>query len=160
MSRVRLSYFLKLHAELATIRRVDLLVSSFPLASDLRTSAAAAVVAELLISYCPPNEPAPRRFRLGVAALDALLAGTDTDRVVAYVEFWVLHLAGLMPAPAELDGKPTADELGFMIGCRGLSLAELDLPVPEPAARRLDTMVRAEAERPLRALAFYRSHPG
>jgi DNA repair protein RecO (recombination protein O) len=158
LSKVRLSFFRKPHAELATINRVDLLTSSFPLTVDIGRSAAAAVVAELLAAFCPPDEPAPRRFRLGAAALEALLAGADPDLVVAYVEFWVLRLSGLMPPPETLDGDPDTDELAFMVACRGVSLAELELGVPRAAARRLDDMVRTEAERPMRALTFYRRH--
>ena len=158
LSRVRLSLFRKPHAELATFQRVDLLTSSFPLAADLRRSAAAAVAAELLATFCPLDEPAPRRYRLGVAALDALLRGDDVDRVVAYVQFWVLQLGGLMPPVEDLDGEPAADELAFFIACRRVPLADLDLQVPAAAVRRLDAMVRASAERPLRALGFLRTH--
>jgi len=160
LSQVRLSFFRKPTAELATFQRVDLLSSSFPLARDLRRSAAGAVVAELLLTFCPPDEPAPRRYRLGTAALVALLSGSDPDRVVAYVQNWVLQLGGLMPPPEDLEGDPSTDEFAFIIACRRVSLAELDLEVPSPAARRLDAMVRNEAERPLRALDFYRTHGG
>jgi DNA repair protein RecO (recombination protein O) len=158
MSKVRLSYFRKPTAELATIQRVDLLQSSFGLASNLPASAAGAVVAELLLTFSPLDEPAPRRFRLGVAALDALLAGTDPDRVVAYVQFWILQLGGLMPPPEALDGEPTTGDLAFIIACRRVGLIELDLEVPPALASRLDGMVRTYAERPLRALDFYRTH--
>ena len=158
LSRVRLGWFRRPQAELATIRQVDLLTSSYPLAADLGRSAAGAVVAELLAAFCPPDEPAPRRYRLGVAALGALLQGVPTDRVVAYVQFWLLQLGGLMPPPDALGGDPTPDELAFLIGCRGVPLAELDLQVPRDVVRRLDAMVRREAEHRLRALDFYREH--
>ena len=118
------------------------------------------MVAELLLSFCPQEEPAPRRYRLGAAALQALLANTDPDRVVAYVQFWVLQLSGLMPRPEDLDGDPSTDEFAFVIACRRVPLTELDLDVPGLVARRFDAMVRQEAERPLRALEFYRTHGG
>jgi recombinational DNA repair protein (RecF pathway) len=157
LSKVRLSFFRRPQAELATFQRVDLLASSYPLARDLRRSAAAAVVAELLATFCPLDEPAPRRYRLGAAALDALLAECDPDRVVTYAQLWVLRLSGLMPPLEALEGDPDTDELAFLVACRRVPLAELTLAVPAGAARRLDGMVRAEAERPLRALHFYRS---
>lgn len=160
LSKIRLSFFRRPQAELATINRVDLLTSSFPLTADLGRSAAAAVVAELLISFCPLDEPAPRRYRLGCAALDALLDGADPDLVVAYVEFWVLRLGGLMPPLDALDGDPSTDDLAFLVGCRSVALADLDLEVPETVSRRLDEMALAEADRPLRALRFYRLHGG
>lgn len=160
LSKVRLSSFRGPRAELATIQRIDLLTSSYPLAADLRRSAAAAVVAELLATYCPLDEPAPRRYRLGVAALEALLDGVDADRVLAYVEFWVLQLGGLMPPPEGLEGDPNADDFAFLVACRRVPLAELDLAVPAGIARRLDDMVRSHAERSLRALTFFRTHGG
>ncbi|MCU0305370.1 MAG: DNA repair protein RecO [Thermoanaerobaculales bacterium] len=158
LSSVRLTFFRSPSAELATFSRVELVRSSFGLASDLRRSAAAAVVAELLGAFCPLDEPSPRSYRLGVAALEALLDGSAPDRVVAYVEFWVLQLGGLMPPPDALDGEPTADELAFLIACRRVPVADLDLDLPDRARQRLDAMVRANAERPLRALDFLRAH--
>ena len=158
LSSVKMEFFRKPTAELATIRRVDLVQSSFCLASDLARSTAAAVVAELLLTFCPDDEPAPRRFRLGLTALDALIAGVAPERVVAYVQFWILQLGGLMPQPDELDGTPSTDELAFLIGCRRVPLADLDLAVPATARQRLDRMVRESAERSLRALDFYRAH--
>jgi DNA repair protein RecO len=158
LSKVRLSFFRKPQAELATFTRIDLVTSSFPLAGDLARSSAGAVVAELLATFCPPDEPAPRRYRLGVAALEALLRGTGPDLVVAYVQFWVLRLGGLMPPPEDFDDDTDADELAFLVGCRRVPLAELTLEVPPGTARRLDAMVRTQAERPLRALGFYREH--
>ncbi len=160
LSVVRLSFFRAPQAELATISRVDLLTSSYPMSGDLARSAAAAVVAELLFAFCPPEEPAPRRYRLGVTALDALLAGADPDRVVAYVQFWVLRLGGLMPPLEELQGNSSADELAFIVACRGLNLADFDLTVPDAIVRRLDLMVQSEADRQLKALRFYRTHCG
>lgn len=160
LSRVHVEYFHRATAELATFNRVELDESSFPLAMDLRRSAAAAVVAELLLAFCPADEPAPRRYRLASAALDALLAGIDVDRVVAYVQFWVLQLGGLMPPPEQIADETDSDELVFLIGCRTVPLSDLDLDAPPPALRRLDSMVRAGAERPLRALDFFRTHGG
>ena len=160
LSEVRMSFFRKAQAELATIQRVDLTTSSYPLAKDFRRSTAGAVVAELLLTFCPEDEPAPRRYRLGVSALMALLEAVDPDRVVAYVQYWALQLGGLMPSPEALDGDPAADEYAFIIACRRVPLRELDLEVPASAIRRLDAMVRRHAERPLRALDFYRQHGG
>ncbi len=160
LSEVRMSFFRKAQAELATFQGVDLKTSSYPLARDFRLSTAGAVVAELLLTYCPENEPAPRRYRLGVSALAALLDAVDPDRVIAYVQYWILQLGGLMPPPEALEGDPAADEFAFFIACRRVPLAELDLEVPAAAVRRLDAMVRRHAERPLRALDFFRQHGG
>jgi recombinational DNA repair protein (RecF pathway) len=158
LSEVRMSFFRKAQAELATVQRVDLLTSSYPLARDFRLSTAGAVVAELLLTFCPLDEPAPRRYRLGASALAALLDSIDPDRVIAYVQYWVLQLGGLMPPPESLEGDPATDEFAFILACRRVPLAELDLTVPPAVERRLDAMVRSHAERPLRALDFFRRH--
>ncbi len=143
-------------AEMATVRQVDLKTSSYPLSSDLERSAAAAVVSELLTTFCPLGEPAPRRFRLGVAALDALLAGVAPSAVIAYVQFWSLALGGVLPPIREsgLDEK----DIDFLLACRNRKLAELGGAPPTSTIQWLDQTLRAAAERPLRALDFLRAN--
>jgi hypothetical protein len=160
LSRVILKARIRPGAELATCTSVDLLESSFPLAADFGAAVAATVVAELLLTYCPPGEPAERPFRLGASALTALLAGIDPDLVVSYVSCWMLRLSGLMAEAGEtgdpeLEIPPAARP--FLESCRRNSLHAMPGPVPEGARRWLDRRVREEAERPLRALTFYRS---
>jgi len=98
LSRVQVSLYQKASAELATFRHIDLMTSSFPLARDLARSTAAAVVAELLLTFCPPGEPVERSFRLGVSCLEALLEDKEADTVVSYAEFWILALGGVLPS--------------------------------------------------------------
>jgi hypothetical protein len=158
LSLVRATAFYARHAEMATVRAVDLITSSYPLASDIERSAAAAVTAELLVTFCPQGEPAPRRFRLGVAALSALLGGTDARSVVAYVQFWCLLLGGVMPP---LDGSGLADgDLEFLLSCRSRPIDQITDSPPRPTVQWLDRVVRAAAERRLKALDFLRSVVG
>jgi len=157
LSRVHVTLYQRPQAELADVRQIELVTSSFPLTRDLATSAAGSVVAELLATFCPLGEPAEKSFRLGVAALDALLSGADANLVVAYVQFWTLALGGVLADPetnAADVGEPGAV---FLSGCRSRHLAEVSGPVPPAAARWLDQRVREEAERPLRALSFFRT---
>jgi DNA repair protein RecO (recombination protein O) len=188
LSLVRFTAFRGANAELATLREVELIRSSYPLA-DLGATAVAAVVAELLTTFCPPEEPAERRFRLGRAALEALLDGCDPHTVAAYVQLWLLALSGLLP-PLETcsacqrdvsgqvavhprDGHALCEacrpadalrlddgDLAFLRVCRHLPVAELPATVPGRVAQWLDLSVRAHAERPLRALDFLRRHSG
>jgi len=155
LSLIRVVAFQGRRAELATVRQVELKRSSFPLARDLERAAAGAVVAELLITFCPQGEPAPRPFRLGVAALNALLEETAPATVVAYCQLWILTLSGLMPPLEDCPLGP--DDLEFLVACR--TLAPTDLPrQPSPElVRWLDRRVRSEADRPLRALDFLRA---
>lgn len=155
LSLIHVVAFSSRHAEMATIRQVDLEVSSFPLAEDLERSTAAAVVAELLATFCPQGEPAPRRFRLGTASLRALLGGIPPATVVAYCQVWLLSLSGLLPP---LDEAPLdSGDLEFLLACRIVPPAELPSPPSAEVARWLDQRVRQEAERPLRALDFLRT---
>ena len=157
MSLVHVDLFHRPEADLATFRHVDLVQSSFGLTSELGRTAAAAVVAELLFTFCPPAEPAERAFRLGVSCLEALLAATGADTVVAYAEFWVLALAGLLP-----QGDDVAQALGdrgarIIAAYRRQKVDRVPDGVPTIVARWLDRLVREEADRPLRALSFYRT---
>ena len=144
------------HAEMATIRQVDLKTSSYPVSSSLEGSAAAAVVSELLTTFCPLSEPAPRRFRLGVAALDALLADVPPSIVVAYVQFWSLALGGVLP-PIRESGLDEED-VEFLLACRTRPLAEISETPPQSTVQWFDRNVRSAAERPLRALDFLRAN--
>ena len=158
LSLVRMVAFHAPHAEMATVRQVDLTTSSFPLAADLERATAAAVAAELLTTFCPQGEPAPRRFRLGVAALNALLGGTDPATVVAYLQVWNLWLGGLMPPLQETD--LSEEDRAFLLSCRSRPVSEIIEKPPRAVVGWLDRTVRAAAERPLRALDFLRSTVG
>ena len=148
-------------AELATCHRVDLKRSSYPLATDLARSSAAAVIAELLATFIAPGDDDDRPFRLGVALLEALLGGVDPETVVGYAQVWCLRLAGLLVAPGG-DGpshappRPDGTDL-FVAACRRLSPVDMPGPAPDDVAGWLDDRVRAEADRRLPALEFFRS---
>jgi len=156
LSRVQVSLYQKPSAELATFRHIDLVTSSYPLASNLERSAAAAVVAELLLTFCPPGEEAERMFRLGGAALDSLLGGTDAGLVVAYSEFWTLVLGGVFPSPEMIGADLDRSDAEFLAACRRQPVTDVPPPVPPGVAGWLDRSVREAAGRPLRALSFLR----
>ena len=160
LAEVRVTGFWAGAAELATFHALEAVTPTFPLAADLQRTSAAAVVAELLRTFCVAAEPAERPFRLGRSALTALLAGADPDLVVAYCQLWMLILGGVQPAdPAAAEDLPEGtDALELLTACRRRPLAELAGPVPAAAAAWLDRRVREEAERPLPALAFLRRH--
>ena len=156
MSLVHVGLFQKPEAELATFRHLDLVTSSFPLTRELDQSAASAVVSELLITYCPPAEPSERAFRLGVSCLEALLEGTPPDTVVAYAEFWILALGGVLPQGKTITEALDRDGAGLLAAFRNTPVKEVPTKVTLTVSRWLDSLVRESAERPLRALSFYR----
>ncbi len=156
MSLVHVGLFQKPEAELATYRHLDLITSSFPLTRELGRTAAAAVIAELLITYCPPAEPSERAFRLGVSCLEALLEDAPTNTVVAYAEFWILALGGVLPPRTTIAEVLDGDSAGLLTEFRTKPLMEVPITAAPTVSRWLDGQVRAEAERSLRALSFYR----
>jgi DNA repair protein RecO len=162
MSLVHVGLFQRPEAELATYRHLDLVKSSFPLTRDLSRSAAAAVIAELLLTFCPPGEPSNHAYRLGTSCLDALLAETHADTVVAYAEFWILTLGGVFPSLPEVVRAVEEDGATQLAGFRRDRVIDLSDRVPPKVSNWLDRLVRDEAERPLRALPFYRqtAHSG
>lgn len=157
LSRVHLSLSYRPGAELADCRHLDLVTSSYPLTANLASSAAASVVAELLATFCPIGEPAERSYRLGVASLDALLGETAPALVMAYGQYWSLALGGVLAASGSFTGAIGSDGAAFLDLCRRRPVADIDRLPPPAAARWLDQRVREEAERPLRALDFFRS---
>ena len=156
LSHVHVGLFQRPEAELATYRHLDLLKSSFPLTCELGRSAAAAVIAELLLTFCPPAEPSQRSFRLGASCLEALLADIPAAAVVAYAEFWVLALGGVLPSVPDMAGALGARGVELLSAYRQRPVDEIPGDVPAEVTGWLDRLVRQEAERPLRALHFYR----
>lgn len=156
MSLVHVDLFQRPHAELATYRHLDLVRSSFPLTREFGRSAAAAVVAELLLTFCPPAEPSERAFRLGVSCLEALLGEVPADTVIAYTEFWILTLGGVLPPASEIMEALGEEGAAQLANYRSHKATEVSGNALPAASRWLDRLVREEAERPLRALSFYR----
>lgn len=156
MSLVNVGLFHRSGAELATYRHIDLEKSSYPLTRELGRTAAAAVVAELLVTFCPPAEPAERAFRLGASCLESLLGTRSADSVVAYSQFWILALGGVLPQGEEIGQSVGGAGLELLATYRQKPIAEIDDGVPPRVSGWLDQRVREEAERPLRALSFYR----
>ncbi len=189
LSRVHFTAYEKPGAEMVTFDSVDLERSSYPLARSLEEAGAAAVVAELMLTFCVEGQPDPRHYRLANAALEALLAGVSPVAVVAYSQLWVVTLGGVRPdlevcsvcgellgsgfAYRGLDAQPVCSEDVEEHGSPVVSRAgvawlhdalkrRVDV-VGEPPAdviRWLDRVARVEAHRPMRALDFLRSVTG
>lgn len=176
------------HAELWTLREIELVTSSYPLAKSLLRAGAAAAVAETLSTFNLEGDEASKAFRLGSAALGALLAGTDPELVVTYVQAWSLQLAGLMPDTRHCSQceQPLERELWLGIGllptCRAHAAADAarlgieELQFLDDAARRAPInlestpspginrwfrgLIRLHAERRLPALAAFEREIG
>jgi DNA repair protein RecO (recombination protein O) len=53
--------------------------------------------ADLIDEWAAEGDPDERLFRLGTATLDALTAGTPTEPLARYFEYWLLRLQGVYP---------------------------------------------------------------
>jgi DNA repair protein RecO (recombination protein O) len=104
MTEVRVFYFEKESSELVSINSVDVVRSSFPLATPLDRALLLSTLAESLQTFVSDSEPAESFYRLGRHAMDALFAGAPTDLVSTYFDVWILRLSGLFPNPAECAG--------------------------------------------------------
>lgn len=163
LSAVECSAYRGPNADMVTFRTVDLVRSSFPLASTITGASAAAAIAETLAAFCPLEEPAPRRYRLARASLEALLGGVPVDAVVSYVQFWCLRFGGFLPdgdaAEDWAQSGPralSADELQHLGHFLHTPPTALESVLPRGLTTWLDDAVRIHAELPLRALAFHR----
>lgn len=171
------------HAELLNFRQMEVEISSYPLATDFSRASAAAVVAEALHLFCPPEEPAPRRFRLGKAVLAALLDSMEPRSAIVYTQFWLFRLSGLMPnlkscsaCGGSLEGGMVLADYGEGCLCRdcapegqsldprSLELLQIyekhppgpSLPKTTPAlASWIDLRIRILVDRPMKALDFF-----
>ncbi len=189
LSLVRVTAWRKPSAELATFRSVEAVRPSFSLARDMDRSAAAAAVAELLLGFCPADDPLPRHHRLAAAVAEELLGSGDPAALLAYVQVWVLQLGGVLPPldACSACGSPLggafhahpADGLPLCPRCAPPGSERVDAAaaaflrralrvppgslaggVPPGALRWLDRRVREEAHRPLKALEFFRRYAG
>jgi DNA repair protein RecO (recombination protein O) len=143
MSEVQALYTEKEGQELASIRSIDTVRSSFPISRRLEEALLLSALAESLQTFVSDSEPAEPFFRLARHVMDALFARGAPESVAVYFDVWVLKLSGLLPSPAECAGcgRPIrADEPLFFeerrpgfVGSECRAAAAVGL---SPAARR------------------------
>jgi DNA repair protein RecO (recombination protein O) len=108
LSHVRMAYFLKEHAELASLSGCELIQSQFGLQSDYACSVALDYFTEVAEQLLPPHEPSEKFFRLLKSALDYLRGGGAVWTAVDYFTLWAVRLSGVLP---ELRGTPETREI-------------------------------------------------
>jgi DNA repair protein RecO (recombination protein O) len=101
MSEVRVLYSEKEGQELASLRSIDTVRSSFPLSRRLEGGLLLSALAESLQTFVSDSDPAEPFFRLARHVMDNLFAGAAPEKVSAYFDVWILKLSGLLPPPAE-----------------------------------------------------------
>lgn len=97
LAKVRIGFVERESDEVVRIESVDLIRSLFPAQQSLLSSVAATYIAEMVDTFAPVNDPAELIYRLLDRAAEALLAGAAPMAIVAYVEVWMLRLAGIFP---------------------------------------------------------------
>jgi DNA repair protein RecO (recombination protein O) len=113
LTEVRVAYFEREHRELVGLNYAE------PVRSPLSAVSPEALgyshyFAELIDEWAADADVDERLFRLGTAALEALIAGTDIDALARYFECWLLRLQGVYPGNLRLS----SDAVEFLDGVK------------------------------------------
>lgn len=97
LSHVRMAYFLRENAELASLSSCELIESGFGVQSGYDCSLALDYITEVSEHLLPPQEANEKFFRLIIAMLEHLRGGGEVWRAVDYFTLWAVRLAGVLP---------------------------------------------------------------
>lgn len=100
-SVIRLDYFRKESAELASINRSEIVRSNFAIAGDIDFLESFSYIAELVTTFSPPDDPNELLYRL----VDSCLSAAESPHrspdafivIVLYFQTWVMSISGLLP---------------------------------------------------------------
>ncbi|CAN5157834.1 hypothetical protein BH20ACI2_BH20ACI2_25440 [soil metagenome] len=126
-SIVHCTYFQKDAVELVSLQKIELIQSSFKVASNPEFLKKFSYLSDLLVSILPPHDPSEVLYRMFRACLKTASSDPATHTAVGvYFEVWLLRLAGYLPDWTKCDQcrvalDPTSElSLGadFHISCR------------------------------------------
>lgn len=95
LSHVRMAYFQKENAELASLTGCEMIRSQFDLGSDYTRGVALDYFTEVAEHLLPAHEPNERFFRLMLAVLAYLRGGGEVWAAVTYFSLWSVRLTGI-----------------------------------------------------------------
>jgi DNA repair protein RecO (recombination protein O) len=98
LAKVRVGYAERETEEAVRIESVELIRSLFPAQQELLRSVAATYIAEMVDTFAPAGDPAELIYRLLDRSTESLLDTKSPLHIVAYVEIWMLRLAGIFPS--------------------------------------------------------------
>jgi DNA repair protein RecO (recombination protein O) len=98
LAKTKLVFLEKESDEAVRIESAELVRSAFTAQQNLAGSLAGTYIAETVDTFVQPDDPSELVYRLLDHAVEALIANARPDRVVAYVEIWMLKLAGIFPS--------------------------------------------------------------
>ena len=151
LAKVNIGYVEKEGDEVVRIESVDLVRSLFPAQENLLTSVSATYIAELVDTFAPADDPAELIYRLLDRTTEALLAGANPLRIVAYAEVWILKLGGTFPSTrncfecgSPLDRPLRFDDRFQAFVCGDCATRDAAV-VPNDVADVLDAIARQRA---------------
>jgi DNA repair protein RecO (recombination protein O) len=97
LSHVRMAYFQRENAELASLTGCELIESQFAMQADYARGIALDYFAEVAEQLLPPHEPNEKFFRLLVAVLAYARTGREIWPAVVYFSLWAVRLTGILP---------------------------------------------------------------
>jgi DNA repair protein RecO (recombination protein O) len=100
MSEAEVITFEKEGRDLHRLDALELVRSSFPLASELRSGLLLSAFAESMITFVSDSDPSEKFFRLARHVMDALFAEAAPRLVAVFFDAWILRLSGVLPPPA------------------------------------------------------------
>jgi DNA repair protein RecO (recombination protein O) len=120
LSHVRMSYYLKEHAELGNLNSCELIDSHFDLGADYAHGVALDFLTETCEHLLPPHEPNEKFFRLILSVLAFLREGGEIWPAVLYFSLWSVRLSGIFPElrvrdeSAEIAGEMLERPIGSL----------------------------------------------
>lgn len=97
-NKVEIEYVKKEHSELGTLRKTELIESSFSLFSDYKISKTLFVISETLSKGMKEEQKEDEIFRLTSAVVESLKTKSPPDWVLNYFFLWFLKLNGVFPS--------------------------------------------------------------
>jgi DNA repair protein RecO (recombination protein O) len=113
LSHVRMAYFLRENAELASLSSCETMESGFGVQADYGCSLALDYLTEVSDHLLPAHEPNEKFFRLIKACIDHLRAGGEVWSAVDYFTLWSVRLTGVLPEIRVSDETATLVEEMF-----------------------------------------------
>jgi DNA repair protein RecO (recombination protein O) len=147
LSHVRMAYFLRENAELASLSSCETLESGFGVQADYGCSLALDYFTEVSDHLLPPHEPSEKFFRLLTAMIDHLRAGGEMWSAVDYFTLWAVRLTGVLPELRVTDETAALVEEMFTKPLSGLADREWNKSTMSMLRRSLVRAMEQHVER-------------
>ncbi len=147
LSHVRMAYFLRENAELASLSSCETIESGFGVQSDYGCSLALDYFTEVSDHLLPAHEPNEKFFRLLKAMVDHLRAGGELWSAVDYFTLWAVRLTGVLPELRVSDETAALVEEMFAKPLSALGGREWDKSTLSALRRSLIRAIEQHVER-------------